>query len=367
MLVPATILTIGCALLEQQRRLSQIDNHWVYSRQPSTAANARDQGRTWPDACNSGMQQSPIDVQSSAALPAAEPDDQIDLHYRQHIPLLYNSGIYFELDKTEPTHSVRRTGEPSARVTGEHKGWLSLLGRSYNFYQVHWHAPSENRIDGVQYAMEAHFVHQLNDSRLVGTNQQLAVVAVLYELASQCNSELDAFWERMPMAAGDAPYDTPIDLASWLEPLLPGGHFRWQGSLTTPPCTEGVTWLLLRSTAHVCARQVERLQTSLRDMQAGVGVNNRVEQPLHGRVVHVTTAVGGGAEGGGERGSGRPVRHGDCPECGLWQWMLLAAAIIGLYVVRVRVIGCVTSTHRGRQLLPTSSTGSSPVHGPVLT
>ena len=115
----------------------------------------------------------------------------------------------------------------------------------------------------------------------------------------------------------------------------------------------------MRRHAHVCQRQVERLRTSLGAMQGGVDVNNRVPQPLHGRaVVRVTPpdGVGEGAQGG----SGR----GDCPECASWQWLLLAAAIVGLFVLRVRVIGCVRSTHQGRQLLPTSSTGSSPRGSP---
>ena len=68
MLPASTLLSTGCALLEP--RLLKQNDHWVYSRQPSTAANALDQGRTWPEACNSGMQQSPIDVQSGATTEA---------------------------------------------------------------------------------------------------------------------------------------------------------------------------------------------------------------------------------------------------------------------------------------------------------
>ena len=113
--------------------------------------------------------------------------------------------------------------------------------------------------------MEAHYVHQLNDSSLVGTNARLAVIAVMYELREDaCNPELDQFWSQMPMDAGDAPFDAPIDIGAWLGGgMLSGGYFMWKGSLTTPPCTEGVTWVLLRNRSYVCPRQLERLRAEI--------------------------------------------------------------------------------------------------------
>ena len=90
---------------------------------------------------------------------------------------------------------------------------------------MHWHAPSENRVDGKQYAMEAHYVHQLDDPSLVGTNERLAVIALMYQLSEECNADLDQFWAQLPMRAGDAPFSTSIDVGSWIEPILPGGYY----------------------------------------------------------------------------------------------------------------------------------------------
>lgn len=216
----------------------------------------------------------------------------MQVHIKKHVPLLLNSGIYFELDKTQPEHLVRRSGDEAAHiVNGRGKGWSLLLNETYRFYQVHWHAPSENRIDGREYALEAHYVHQLDIPSLVGSNERLGVIAVLYELSQQCNPQLDQFWDRVPMRPGDAPFDETVDMSSWLEPLLPGGYYSWSGSLTTPPCTEGVSWNLLRQRSFVCDRQLERLKASLAGMQEGVDVNNRVIQPLHGRSVRVSTSA----------------------------------------------------------------------------
>ena len=287
----------GCTLdlsFTRQRRLADGALEWVYARAPKAPSNAQDQHDTWPAACSQGMRQSPINVRSSMAAPTAALDDSVVVHITKHIPLLVNTGHYFELDQTSPMHSLRRSGESLPHTTAESKGWTRILGNTYNFYQVHWHSPSENTIDGERFAMEAHFVHQLNDSSLVGTNARLAVVAVMYELREEaCNPDLDQFWSQLPMMPGDAPFDAPIDIGSWLSGrMLAGGYYMWKGSLTTPPCTEGVTWLLLRNRSYVCPRQLERLRTSLGRMQHGVDVNNRVVQPLNGRRVQVTTASG---------------------------------------------------------------------------
>ena len=81
-------------------------------------------------------------------------------------------------------------------------------GSKYNFYQLHWHTPSENAIDGSLFAMEAHFVHQLDDTALVGGYHRLAVIGLMYELGTdaECNSVLDAFWASFPDTKGLAQY-----------------------------------------------------------------------------------------------------------------------------------------------------------------
>ena len=129
----------------------------------------------------------------------------------------------------------------------------------------------------------------MDDSTLVGTNDKLAVIAVLYEEGDTCNADLDAFWEALPMSPGTAPYGAEVDLQAMLAPLLAAGYYSWSGSLTTPPCTEGVVWNLLKQRSAVCKRQIDRLKASLTGMRAGVAVNNRITQPINERVVRVTS------------------------------------------------------------------------------
>lgn len=374
----SALFTFGCILdAPFARRELTAAEQWVYARKAGSASSAHDQRATWPSGCT-GQRQSPINVQSNAAIPSSALDGAIDVHINKHVPLLLNTGIYFELDKTTPEHLVHRSRDATTHATGDSKGWTRLFASHYNFYQVHWHAPSENRIDGQQFAMEAHYVHQLNDSTLVGTNARLAVIAVMYELSERCNDELDAFWRRMPVSAGDAPFDTTVDVGAWLATLLPGGFYFWEGSLTTPPCTEGVAWALLRRHSHVCARQVERLRSSLALMRDGVDVNNRVVQPLHGRQVRVTTgAVDAddptgtlGGLGGTDGGESSPLRR-------RWGWLLLlgsGAAAVALWVVRMRAPHLVRGVQRPlwRPTLvatksPSSSPSTSPSSSPLST
>ena len=77
-----------------------------------------------------------------------------------------------------------------------------------------------------------------------------------------------------------------------VERLLPGGFYHYLGSLTTPPCTPGVSWYVLKRKAVVCRRQIDRLTAVLTVLQRGVGVNNRATQPLHQRRVTMTPSSG---------------------------------------------------------------------------
>jgi len=266
---------------------------WVYSSKPKTVANAADQHATWDGKyplCR-GLEQSPINIKTEDAVATPALDRALEPRLLTHVPLLVNTGVYFELDLTTPVHYARPTSADKVVADKASKGTSRIEGGTYNFYQVHWHTPSENTVDGVQYPLEAHYVHQLNDSSLVGTNNRLAVVAVLYEESATCNADLDAFWDALPMEPGSAAYAQPVDLQAMLAPLLPAGYFSWSGSLTTPPCTEGVVWNLMKRRSKVCPRQLERLKQSVAVMRGGVDINNRVVQPVNERTIRMTTTA----------------------------------------------------------------------------
>lgn len=202
-----------------------------------------------------------------------------------------NTGHGLQLFETSPiSHEYNASdanGYDVDTIGGGSKCFSMIGGSKYNFYQVHWHTPSENTVDGKSFAMEAHFVHQLDDPALHGTYHRLAVIGLLYELGTdeECNSVLDKFWAEFPMSKGIAEYTgSNPDFNAKLSEELAQGYYHWYGSLTTPPCTEGVSWNLLKITEKVCQRQVNALKTALKGTQH-LEFNNRVTQPLYHRQV----------------------------------------------------------------------------------
>src|SRR5205085_7678878 len=181
--------------------------------------------------CHAGKSQSPIDL-----------DHLVD---RELPPLdfKYQAGGYRVVNNG---HAVQVDFKPGSQITVD--------GRVFTLKQLHFHAPSENTIDGQRYPLEAHLVH-------ADAKGQLAVVAVMFEDGA-ANAWLDAIEKSVPMQA-----ETEIDLSKPVEAtsLLPGDrdYYRFSGSLTTPPCTEGVRWLVLRHPVTASHREVEKLHAAV--------------------------------------------------------------------------------------------------------
>ncbi|HEY7518029.1 MAG TPA: carbonic anhydrase family protein [Methylomirabilota bacterium] len=148
---------------------------------------------------------------------------------------------------------------------------LSHDGTTFELKQFHFHAPSEHTLNGKSFPMEMHLVHADRDGNL-------AVVGVLMSEASADNPVIAKLWAQMPAKAGDQrKLDTKINAAD----LLPksAAYYRYNGSLTTPPCSEGVRWYVMKQPVTVSKAQVEAFRKA-------VGfANNRPLQPINARVV----------------------------------------------------------------------------------
>lgn len=147
---------------------------------------------------------------------------------------------------------------------------ISVEGRSFELKQFHFHSPSENTIEGKYYPMEAHFVHADKDGNL-------AVIAVMYELGKH-NDELEKAWAKMPMQEGQkATLEKTVDASA----LLPhdNDYYRFNGSLTTPPCSEGVNWFVMKFYDTASKEQIEKFVHTMHH------ANNRPVQPVNARVV----------------------------------------------------------------------------------
>ena len=147
---------------------------------------------------------------------------------------------------------------------------LTVSRRSFELAQFHFHAPSENRIEGESFPLEAQLVHRDADGNL-------AVIAVLFREGVP-NAVLAKLWKSFPDREGiRQPLGTPLDASG----LLPAkrDYFRFNGSLTTPPCSEGVIWLVMKDRMTASKEQIARLTTALEF------ANNRPVQPLNARAV----------------------------------------------------------------------------------
>ncbi len=143
-------------------------------------------------------------------------------------------------------------------------------GVEYMLKQFHFHAPSENQIKGESFPLEGHFVHADKDGNL-------AVVTVMFKEGHE-NAALKDLWAHMPAKEGDKIALSPaFDAAK----LFPKNHeyYRFSGSLTTPPCTEGVRWIVLKKPVFVSKAQIDALRKVMGHD------NNRPLQPINAREI----------------------------------------------------------------------------------
>jgi carbonic anhydrase len=151
--------------------------------------------------------------------------------------------------------------------------FLTLEGKRYELVQFHFHKPSEEKIDGKGHDMVAHLVHR-------GPGGKLLVVAVLLDAGKE-NGAIKTLWDNLPKEKGkeianDAVKVNAVD-------LLPvnKGYYTFAGSLTTPPCSEEVTWVVLKTPVPVSADQIARFGRIY-------PMNARPIQPLNARDIQAT-------------------------------------------------------------------------------
>ncbi|MBR7800663.1 carbonic anhydrase [Undibacterium fentianense] len=140
----------------------------------------------------------------------------------------------------------------------------------FDLKQVHFHSPSENQINGKSFPLEAHFVHADKDGNL-------SVVAVMFKEGAE-NKALAKIWALMPK---EAEQKAALDMPLAGDQLLPKkrAYYRFNGSLTTPPCTEGVRWLVMKAPVSVSKEQVEAFSHIIHHP------NNRPIQAVNARPV----------------------------------------------------------------------------------
>ena len=221
--------------------------HWAYEGENGPAA----WGRLKPDfnVCAIGKRQSPINIEEASTLRG--PAEAIQFDYSPSNASVVNNGHTILVD-----------------VSGDNS--ITVRGSNYKLLQFHFHHPSEERVNDRSFAMVAHLVHR-------NAEGQLAVVAVLLEPGA-ANSMVNKVWTYMPLDAGDR-VRMPGGLVEMSE-MLPRDqrYYQFIGSLTTPPCTEGVLWMVLKQPVTISREQLRLFRQLFPN-------NARPLQAVNGRAV----------------------------------------------------------------------------------
>jgi len=205
-----------------------------------------------------GKQQSPINLEN------AKESEGVDIHYSYEAsPIsIINNG-----------HTIQ--------VNYAAGSILTAAGVEYELKQFHFHLPSEHTIEGNHTAMECHLVHQNNETK------KLAVLGVFIELGAH-NDVIDDVWNNLPpkMKRGKGhgePEIVNIPKNINVSDLLPADKtlYRYSGSLTTPPCSEGVYWLLLKEPIQFDKQQIRTFKKIFRH-------NNRPTQEINERNIWIS-------------------------------------------------------------------------------
>lgn len=228
----------------EQAKVDCADVHWGYS--------GDDKPENWAGLCTGfadcgGEEQSPINIETKQAK-QSEGLASLEFKYGNTPVAIINNG-----------HTVQ------FNVTGENG--LKIGDNNYKLLQFHYHTASEHTVDGVHYPMEVHFVHKGDEG--------LAVVGMLFK-EGQSNPLLDNYLAFFPKQKGEYKVEKTIPLAA----LVPQNvsYYHYDGSLTTPPCSEIVDWYVLKKPIEASKQQLEEMAALLHN-------NYRPVQDLNGREV----------------------------------------------------------------------------------
>ncbi|RJX32091.1 MAG: carbonic anhydrase family protein [Oxalobacter sp.] len=200
--------------------------------------------------CKLGSKQSPIDL-TGAKVSKLSP---IKFSYKSSQLKIIDNG-----------HTIQTNFVPGSTIT--------VNGKKYNLLQMHFHQPSEETVNGKAYPMNAHLVHKSADGKL-------AVVGVFMKEGKE-NSFLKAIWKNIPQQKDKevAVSKVKINLAKFLPKNK--HYYAYTGSLTTPPCSEDVTWMVMKTPVEVSKMQIAAFGKYYSH-------NARPVQPLNDRVLKVS-------------------------------------------------------------------------------
>ncbi|MBI4742045.1 MAG: carbonic anhydrase family protein [Betaproteobacteria bacterium] len=221
------------------------DVHWTYAGKTGAAKWGKLSDKF--AACGVGQRQSPIDIRDAI---------------RVDLPPIVFSYKAVPLTIIDNGHTVQ--------VNAAGAGSITVEGEDYELLQFHFHKPSEERINGKAYDMVVHLVHKAKDGRL-------AVVAVMLQGGKE-QKTIRALWSNWPLEQNKPTVKSDVSIDP--SQLLPKNrsYYTFTGSLTTPPCSEGVLWLVLKTPTELSREQIADFGKLYND-------NARPVQPRNARVI----------------------------------------------------------------------------------
>ncbi|KAF8654429.1 hypothetical protein HU200_061612 [Digitaria exilis] len=191
-------------------------------------------------ACGMGKMQSPIDLS------------------HERVSLVRSLGYLRHSYRPAEASIVNRGHDIMVRFEGD-AGSLVINGTTYYLKQLHWHSPTEHTVDGRRYDLELHLVHE-------SAEKKAAVIAILYEIGAGHDAllhQLEPFIRRI------ADKQDREERVGVVDPRRARGrasvYYRYTGSLTAPPCTEGVIWTIVKRVRTVSKYQLELLREAVHD------------------------------------------------------------------------------------------------------
>jgi carbonic anhydrase len=204
------------------------ERHWDYSGEYGP-----ENWGIFSEVCKTGKLQTPINIETSKVK-----------HLEEDI-------LGFKNYVTDVNAHVINNGHTIKVVPRGIYAGITVDGEFFKLLQFHMHTHSESTIDEVRSDLVVHLVHKSN-------HNELAVVGVFFDVGEK-NEDVTHYWDSMPKHTGEETEISGMDISHIL-PANKYSYYTFTGSLTTPPCTEGVKWFILKDKLHISQEQIDALR-----------------------------------------------------------------------------------------------------------
>ncbi|XP_058760176.1 alpha carbonic anhydrase 7-like [Vicia villosa] len=254
-LVMAFVLLSSCPAMSQE-----VEDESEFNYDEKSDKGPQNWGNIKPEwfMCKNGTKQSPINI-SNKSVQIVSNLGTLQINYKPSNATLKNRGHDIELKFKSNSN------------------YLQINGTLYVLKQLHWHSPSEHTIDGKRFDLELHLVHQT-------PSEKIAVIGILYKIGtpdpflSLLKKDLEAISKSNGAEREVGKIDPNLITFDRRQ------YYRYIGSLTTPPCSENVTWTIVKEVKSVSKEQIDLLRNAVHDESNS---NARPLQPLNGRLVQL--------------------------------------------------------------------------------